>query len=118
MNYRPFPRFPRRGGRARSIHRVNYRAAQRRSRCSVTHAAIWARECTCSLRRIFSTCASAVRGATDRRLAMAWLVSPSVTSSATSNSRPVSRGPGLAGSHEAEHRIQDRKPVAVIEQVG
>jgi len=37
----------------------------------VIHAAIKVRECTCSLRRRFSTCASAVRGATDKRLAMA-----------------------------------------------
>src|SRR5207247_3136579 len=43
--------------------------------CSVIHAAIWARDRTCSLRRMFSTCVSAVRGATDRRTAIAWLVS-------------------------------------------
>src|SRR4029077_1640391 len=61
-------------------------------RYRVTHVAIWAREFTSSLRRMFSTCASAVRGATDRRLAMAWLVRPSATSSATWSSRGVSRG--------------------------
>ena len=62
---------PGRSGDPRRVRRANYLGAPRPSRCSVTHVAIWARECTCSLRRMFSTCASAVRGATDRRLAMA-----------------------------------------------
>ena len=53
------------------VHRANYRDGHGRSRCSATHAAIWARECTSSLRRMFATCDSAVRGAIRRRLAMA-----------------------------------------------
>ena len=67
--------------------RGNYLGAQEYSWCRVTQAAICAREFTWSLRLMFSTCVSAVRGAIDRRLAMAWLVSPSATSSATWSSR-------------------------------
>ena len=49
---------------------------------------------------------------------MEWLVSPSATSPATSSSRPVSRGPALAGlAEEAEHRLQNLGPVTVVEQV-
>ena len=50
MNYRQFPGSPGRGGRPRPVRRANYRAAPGRSRCSVTHAAIWARERTCTWR--------------------------------------------------------------------
>jgi hypothetical protein len=40
VNYRQFPRFRRLGGCHEQARRVNYRDAGRRSRCSVTHAAI------------------------------------------------------------------------------
>jgi len=41
VNYRQFRRPPGLGGRPRPARRANYRAAPGRSRCSVTHAAIW-----------------------------------------------------------------------------
>ena len=66
---------------------------------------------------MFSTCASAVRGATDSREAMARLVSPSATSPATSSSRRVS-GAGPGGlAEEAERGVQDRLPFALVEEV-
>ena len=123
---------------ARAGHRVNYRQFRRslrpgrpspagtsgelpsrqgRSRCSVTHAAIWARERASSLRRMFSTCALRGPRRNGQALGNGLISQPLGDQFGHLELTAGQPRPGADGlAQETEHRVQGRGPVAVVEQ--